>query len=79
MQVGIAAHCECCHDLKWTVLTAEIRHDRIQVDVYKYIDVCAVTKYLLDAHKSWGLHLSQEAQCTVCILSYIVGLSINRY
>ena len=56
-----------------TILTAEIRHEGIEVDVYSYIDVCAVTKYLLDAHKSRGQHVSQEAQFAVCILSYITG------
>ena len=59
IKVGVAAHCECCLDSKWTIVIAEIRHDRIHVDVYNYIDLCAATKYLLDAHKSQGLHVSQ--------------------
>ena len=58
---------------QWTILTAEIRHDHIQVDGYKYRDVCTLTKYVLEAQKSQELHVLQEAQCTVCILSYIVG------
>ena len=33
-----------------------------------------MTKYLIAVQKSRGLHSSQEAQCTVCIVSYIVGL-----
>ena len=54
MKVGVAAHCECCDDLKFTVLPDEFQHDRLQVDFYKYIDVCAVTKYvyLIDAQNS---------------------------
>ena len=43
------------------------RHDSMQTDFYKYIDVCAVTKYLLDA--TWGLQLLQEAQFITCIPS----------
>ena len=58
MKVCVAAHCECYHDLKLTILTDEIHHDRIQVDIYKYIDVSAVTKYILYAETSWRLHLS---------------------
>ena len=45
MKVGVTAHCECCHDLKLTILTDEFCHDSIQVDVEnEYIYVCAVTK-----------------------------------
>ena len=50
----------------FAVLPDEIRHDPIHVYVYKYIDVCAVSKYSLDALKSRGLHLSQEAQFAIC-------------
>ena len=45
--------------------------DSMQVDFYKYIDVCAVTKYLLHVLTSQELHLSQEAQFAECIRSYI--------
>ena len=60
-------------------LTDEIRHDHFQVDIYKYINVCAVTKYLLDAQNTRGLHVSQEAQCTGCIVSYMVGYFHLRF
>ena len=33
MKVCVAAHCEYYHDIKWTILTDEIRHDCIQVDL----------------------------------------------
>ena len=42
MQVGVAAHSECGHDLKFTILSDEFCYDCMQVDFYKYIDVCAV-------------------------------------
>ena len=35
-----------------------------------------MTKYLIAVQKSRGLHLSQEAQCAVRIVSYIVGLKL---
>ena len=47
MQVGVAAHSKCYQALKFNILTDEICQQRIQVVVYKCIDVCAVTKYLL--------------------------------
>ena len=47
MKVGVPAHCECGHDLRYTILPDEFRYDSMQVDFYKYIDVCALTKYLL--------------------------------
>ena len=37
MQIGVAAHCEWCHNLKFTILTEEISHERIRVDVQIYL------------------------------------------
>ena len=70
MKVGVAAHCECSHGFKFTILLDEFLHDSMQVDFYKYIDVCAVTQYLLHAQTSQGLHLSQVAQFAECNSSY---------
>ena len=56
------------HNLKLTILTDEIRHEHIQVDIYKYIRCLCTDKIHI---RSWGLHVSQEAECTICILSYI--------
>ena len=33
-----------------------------------------MTKYLLDTQNTWGENVSHEAQCTICILSHVVGL-----
>ena len=35
MKVGVAAHCECSHDLNFTILPDEFRHDSMQVYFYK--------------------------------------------
>ena len=60
MKIGVAALCECDHNLKLTSLTDEFRHDSMQVDLYKYIDVCAVTKYLIDAQKIRGYNCHRK-------------------
>ena len=61
MKVGVAAVCECGHNLKLTSLKDECRHESMQVDLYIYIylHVCAETKALTDAQIFWGLHLLQ--------------------
>ena len=54
-------------DFKLTILPDEFCHN---IGFYKYIDVSSVTKYVLYAQTSRGLHLSQEAQFAECIPSY---------
>ena len=51
---------ECGHDLKFTILPDECHHKSMQVNVDKCIDVCAVIKYLIDPHKSWGLQCHRK-------------------
>ena len=75
---GVAAHWDCGHDLKFTILPDEFPHDSMQVDFYKYKDVCAMTKYL-HAHITRGLHLSQEAQFAECIPSYNLNVYVYMY
>ena len=74
MKVGVAAHGECCRDWAYSILPDEFCHDSMQVDFYKYIDVCVVARYLLDVQNLGG-YISQFA---ACIPSYNLNYTIQN-
>ena len=75
-----AALSECDHNLELTSLTDELRHESMQVDLYKYrpIYVCAVTKYLIDAQKFQGLH-HRKPNPPSALLLYNRIMSLTTY
>ena len=55
----------------------KIRHDHIQVDVFKYIDICAVTKYLLEAQKCNICHRNPNSPYASLLYNLILIANIQ--